>query len=344
MRRLSLWLCLGFLFAFPFYSPAPFIYTPGEGWRYEPVGGEGKWQQPRAKDQLEVAQAAFDKKAYGLALKAARRVVHVWPLSDYAPHAQYLVGRCLEAQGKEEKAFKEYQKLLEKNPRIDNYEDILKRQYLIADKYLAGKWFKVWGFIPFFPSMDRTAGMYEDVVRNGPYSHIAPDAQLKVGTAREKQHNFPLAVKAYEVAADRYLDRPQIAAEALYRAGLAYNKQAETAEYDQSTAGQAIATFTDFKTIYPEDPRVAEADKIISSLKTEQARGNFEIAKFYEKKKKWEAARTYYNEVVNLTLAEPNSTYGSEAKKRIDSLSQKVRTTPANPVPSATPAPANPAK
>src|SRR5206468_8503858 len=96
------------LLAFPVRSPAPCIYRPGQGWTYEPVGGGGKWQMPRAKDQLEVAQAAFDKRVYDLALKAARRVVRVWPLSDYAPRAQYLVGRCYEATGKDEKAFKEY--------------------------------------------------------------------------------------------------------------------------------------------------------------------------------------------------------------------------------------------
>ena len=125
------------LLAFPFASPAPLIYRPGEGWTYEPVGGEGKWQQPRAKDQLEVAQAAFDKKAYSLALKAARRVVRVWPLSDYAPRAQYLVARCYEANGKAEKAFKEYQTLLEKQPKIANFDEILQRQFEIANQFLA---------------------------------------------------------------------------------------------------------------------------------------------------------------------------------------------------------------
>src|ERR1700674_1932901 len=110
------------LVAVPFRSPAPLIYRPGEGWTYESVGGGGKWQRTRAKDQLEVAQAAFDKKAYGLPLKAARRVVRVWPLSDYAPQAQYLIGRCYEAEGLDEKAFGEYQKVLEKHPKISNYQ------------------------------------------------------------------------------------------------------------------------------------------------------------------------------------------------------------------------------
>src|ERR1043166_9963796 len=66
------------LLGFAQRSPAPLIYTPGEGWRYEAIGGAG-WQKTRAKDQLEVAQAAFDKKSYSLALKAARRTVNVWP-------------------------------------------------------------------------------------------------------------------------------------------------------------------------------------------------------------------------------------------------------------------------
>ena len=44
-----------------------------------------------------------------IALKAARRTVRVWPFSDYAPDAQYLVGRCFEEKQQDENAFKEYQ-------------------------------------------------------------------------------------------------------------------------------------------------------------------------------------------------------------------------------------------
>jgi outer membrane protein assembly factor BamD (BamD/ComL family) len=333
MHRWSvrLFILTAFLLLYPFRSPAPFVYRPGEGWSYEPVGGEGKWQMNRAEDQLAVAQAAFDKKAYGLSLKAARRVARVWPNSDFVPQAIYLGGRCLEALGDDEKAFNEYQKLLEKYPKLPNYDEVLKRQYEIAGKYLGGKWFKLWGYIPFFPSMERTADMYAKVVRNGPYSPIAPEAQLKIGTAYESEKTFwfsapdyPSAVKAYELAADRYHDRPAIASEALYRAANAYNKEAKTAEYDQTTAGQAIATYTEFAALYPNDARVSESQKNIASLKTEQARGNFQIAKFYEKYKKWKGAMVYYNEVV---VEDPNSPYAAQARERINVLKQRVQPT-----------------
>jgi TolA-binding protein len=92
---------------FPSRSPAPLVYRPGEGWTYEsPSGKEAAWRKLRAKDQLAVAQKAFDDKDYSLALKAARRVVTIWPLSDYAADGQFLVGQCYEARRQDEKAFK----------------------------------------------------------------------------------------------------------------------------------------------------------------------------------------------------------------------------------------------
>lgn len=337
-RSIRLLLIIACLVAFPFRSPAPLIYRPGEGWTYEPVGGEGKWHRARAKDQMDLAKEAFEKKNYGLALKSARRVVRVWPLSDYAPEAQYLVGRCYEAKGRDYKAFKEYQKLVEKNPKGADYDEIAQRQFAIANEYLAGKWFKLWGIIPFFPSMDKTAQMYEKIVKNGPYSEVAPQAQLNIGKAREKQSDYPAAVKAYETAADRYHDRPKVSAEALYRQGLAYNEQAKTAEYDQNTAGLAIATFTDFLTLFPDDPRAEEAQTIINSLKAEQARGTFRVAEFYEKRHRWQGAMVYYNEVV---LLDPTSRYASIANDRIDRLKQKTQPAAvdtAEPAPATTPA------
>ncbi len=321
-RSIRLVLIAVCLLALPCRSPAPLIYTPGEGWTYEPVGGEGKWQRPRAKDQLIVAQEAFDKKDYGVALKAARRTVKVWPLSDYAPQAQYIVGRCYETKGLDERAFKEYQKLVEKYPKAVNYEEVLKRQYEIASRFLAGEWFRLWTYIPLFPSMERTADLYEKIVKNGPYSNIAPQAQMKIGEAREKQKNYPEAVKAYGRAADRYNDRPQIAANAVYQEGIAYHKQAQTAEYDQSTAGQAIATFTDFTTLFPDDPRVPQSQKIVTELRIEQARGNFEIARYYQKNKKWNGALVYYNEVL---LRDPNSPYATQAREEIDAIKKRLQ-------------------
>ena len=116
-RRFGFWIVLVVgVVLFPFRAPAPLFYVPGEGWYYEPYGENAKWQRPRAKEQLDVAEQAFNNSDYNTTLHAAHRILRVWPLSDYAPHAEYLIGRCLEATGKDEAAFNAYQNIIEKYP------------------------------------------------------------------------------------------------------------------------------------------------------------------------------------------------------------------------------------
>ena len=65
--------------------------------------------------------------------------------------------------------------------------------------------------------------------------------------------------------------------------------------------------------------------QIIASLRIEQARGNLEIARYYEKRNHTEAARIYYNEVVNLSLGEPNSPHAQTARKRLTEINAQLR-------------------
>jgi outer membrane protein assembly factor BamD len=333
-RRFNfLFIAVAFVALLPFHSPAPLIYTPGEGWYYETAGTVSKWQRDRAKDQLEVAEQAFANHDCPTTLHAAHRLVKLWPLSDYAPRAQYLIGLCLEARGKDELAFKAYEEIIQKYPHSENYEEVLWRQYEIAGRFLNGEWFRLWNTIPLYPSMDETAKLFAKIVDNGPYSDVAPHAQLRIGAAREKEKDYEAAVKAYALAADRYQNQPVIAADAMYRQGVTLEKQAATAEYDQGTASQAIAAYTDFMTFFPDDRRVTNAQKAIVLLKAEQVRGNFEIAQFYEKShilggdQKRRGALVYYNEVLQL---DPNSRYAAQARQRVEILKSRLQNSPAS--------------
>jgi outer membrane protein assembly factor BamD len=333
-RFILLFFITAFVGLLPFRSPAPLIYAPGEGWYYEPAGSNAKWTRTRAKDQLEVAEEAFKNQDYSTTLHAAYRVLKVWPLSDYAPRAQYLVGRCLEMEHRDEAAFDKYQDLLKKYPRTDSYDEILWRQYEIANRFYGGQFFRIfWGYLPLYTSMDETAKMYGKIVNNGPYSDVAPHAQLQIGAAREKDKDYEAAVKAYETAADRYHNQPVIAADAMYRWAITYQKQSTKAEYDQGKAGQAIAAYTDFITVFPDDKRVAAAQQAIIMLKAEQVRGSFVVAQFYENSKTLNATQrrngaiVYYNEVLQLN---PNSPYAAQARQRIEALKPLLQNPPAS--------------
>jgi outer membrane protein assembly factor BamD len=324
-RRLCFWFLMVAAVVLPLRAPAPLMYMPGEGWYYEPYGETAKWQRTRAKDQLQVAEDAFTAKNYSTTLRAANRILRVWPFSDYAPRAAYLIGRCQEVDGKDEAAFNSYQKIIQKYPKSAQYNEVLWRQFAIAGRFLNGEFFKLWNTIPLYTSMDETAKLYDKIVANGPYSEVAPHAQLNIGAAREKEKNYADAVKAYNTAADRYNGQPLIAADAMYRAGVAWEKQADTAEYDQSAAAQAIAAYTDFMVVYPDDRRVAAAQNSVTKLKAEQVRGSFEIARFYEFNHKWAGAIIYYNDVLQLDASSP---LAAQARQRIEILKPRLRAAP----------------
>jgi outer membrane assembly lipoprotein YfiO len=251
--------------------------------------------------------------------------VSVWQFSDYAPQAQYLIGRCHEAKREDEAAFNAYQKLVERYPKVVNYDEVLLRQMTIANRFLAGQWYKLFNLVPFFASMDKTIKLYEKIIKNGPHSEVAPQAQVNIGKAHENKtfKEYPEAVRAYEKAADRYSDQ-KVGKEALFLVGETYYKQASRADYDQSVAGQSIATFTDFITLHPDDARVSEATKKITTLKLEQARGAMEIAKYYERNHKWEGAKIYYNAVVDTLRDKPDQPQVQEALRRIESINKRI--------------------
>ena len=63
--------------------------------------------------------------------------------------------------------------------------------------------------------------------------------------------------------------------------------------------------------------------KIIDSLKTEQARGSFDIAQYYERKHRWQGAKIYYNEVLQ---KDPESKYARIAAARIVEINKRTGT------------------
>lgn len=126
-----LWVALALLAAV-WPARAPLVYHPGQGWVYEAPPAEEGWRRSRAPDQFQVAQAAFDRQDYKLALEAARHLVDTWPRSDYAPAAGYLIGRCFEAQGKPAPARRQYDDWLATHPNDDLALEVRHRRRAVS--------------------------------------------------------------------------------------------------------------------------------------------------------------------------------------------------------------------
>lgn len=315
-------LALALIFSFAGNLPAPLIYRPGQGWEAE---GEDAVAET-SNEQLEKGLRCDKEGRFEQAAQAYRTLVKTWPLSPNAPEAQFRVAVAYFKLYDFQRSFKEFQKCVEKYPDSEHFEEILKYQHDIASLFLAGEKQRIW-IIPTLPSMDKAVEMFEQVVKNAPYSKVAPMAQLKIGFAREKQHQWNDAVKAYQELIRRY-PRSDLADDAQFQIGYAYMLASQQADYDQTSANRAITGFEDYRTKYPNSEKDDQARQNISRLKQEQARGLMTIAEFYEHDQNRDAALVYYN---RLLQQYPDTELAKRASARAEEL--KHRKTEAAPVP-----------
>lgn len=309
------------LLALPTECPAPLIWRKGEGWSWE---REGVTTGKNPKEQLDIARQYQAKKQYGEALAAYRRLLRRWPTSFSAQEGQLGQAECLSALSYHYQAFKEYQKLIEKYPGSEHFETALQRQFEIGNLFLAGEKHKLLG-LKIFPALDKALEVFQQVIKNGPYSKVGPESQFRIGLVYEKQKEYLSAVHAYEKLIERYPKDP-LAETAQFAMGLAYKQEAARAEYDQNTANQAIATFADYLVRYPRGAKAALAAEYRNSLKEEQSRGLFHIGEFYEKSKNIKAALIYFNEVIEQN---PKSTWATAAQKKLALLGRPALRGPA---------------
>ena len=111
----------------------------------------------------------------------------------------------------------------------------------------------------------------------------------------------------------------------VFRAGLAYQQAGPDRRIRSKHRRPGHRHFHGFHHALSRGCSRARRPENITSLKTEQARGNFTIGKYYESHGKWLSAKIYYNEVVNLLIGEPNSTYAKQARERIEALNKRIQ-------------------
>lgn len=301
------------LLLFASLLPAPFIYRPGQGWEVEGKDAVAD----TSKEQIAKGEAYEKEGKIEEAAGSYRALVKTWPLSPAAPEAQYRYATMLFKLYEFQRSFRELQNCLDKYPDTEHFTEILKYQYDIACLFLAGERQKLWK-IPTLPSMEKTVEMFEQVIKNGPYSPHAAMSQLKIGFARENQHKWEEAVKAYQDVIRKY-PKSDLADDAQFQIGYAWMLASRQADYDQTATNKAITAFEDYITKYPKSEKVEQARENILKLQDEQGRGLMRVAEFYDRQHKTDAALIYYNSVVQKY---PGSELARRAARRADEIRQ----------------------
>ncbi len=299
------------LIASPHRCPAPDVFTDTPEATVEDAAD--------AANQFQIAAQAEGGGNLGRALAGYRTVVKRFPKSAEAENAQMKVGELQEKAGDFRRAFDAYQKLVKDYPNSKQFDKAIESQFKIGTLYLEGERQRLLG-IPTLPSMDRARTIFEAVIANAPFSKYAALSQFNVGLTHERQDNPTAAVEAYQRTIEQY-PTSDVADDAQYQMAYVYFTQARRGSYDQTTAQKARESFEDFLVRYPDSEKVPQAKENLGMLSGRQISGGMEIAKFYDKQKKYKAAVIYYQQVIE---QQPGSEQAEEATARIEQLRDLV--------------------
>ncbi len=302
---------------FPPVAEAALTYRQGEGWSRDGENAGPAEASPSA--QLKQAQDFEAAGDYKKAMASYRNLVKTWPTSGAAPKAQIKIADLYLASGQSEAAYKAYGKYISDHPEGEEFEAAVEGQFRVANGFLDGERRRVFG-VKTFSSMTRAQEMFEEIVKNAPFSKFAPMSQFNIGRSLEKQGKLDEAVEAYRVAAEKY-PGDEVAADAQYQIGYILHQSAQKGSNDDAARMKAREAFEDFLLRHPNSEKVSQANENLQSLASEDVRKVLDIGRFYERTGNYKAAVIYYEEVLSFGVEGEESQI---ARKQIEHLRATV--------------------
>lgn len=250
--------------------------------------------------QVEYARTLMIDGEYKKALRETNKFRNYYGDSAYADENQFVRGEIRLAQGNYKEAAKEFQQVITGYPDTDRFQDVIDKQYEIGDhlfergqRRLSRGWWIPFRKRPFSAAID----VYRMVIDNQPFTDAAAEAQYKVGLCHYTLKEYVEAAYEYRRVIEDYAGSEWVD-EAAYGLAVCYYDASLPPEYDQAPSLLAVAAIDDFKRRFPGDARVSELEPKRDEMRERVAQQRVRTAQFYEKRRKFDAARICYEVVV----------------------------------------------
>jgi outer membrane protein assembly factor BamD (BamD/ComL family) len=281
-----------------------------------------KWVNPKTavkptpKEQFDFAKEFYDLKEYAEAKREFKKLIKSYPKSFEASEGQYYLGLTEEIEDNLYEAYQAYQKVIDKYPFSERIQEIIEREYKIAEAFMGGEKRKAMGVT--LPVENPAIEIFNKVIENSTYGPLAPVAQYKLGLLLKSLMRYYEAEEAFNKLIANYPTSEWVEA-AKFQIAACRAAVSRGPDYDQGAAGEAKEKFEEFVREHPDAVLSRDAEKSIEQLKEKEAESNYNIACFYEKQKAYEAAKIYYDEVVNNY---PDSPWAAKAVERIQLMGE----------------------
>jgi outer membrane protein assembly factor BamD (BamD/ComL family) len=199
------------------------------------------------------------------------------------------------------------------------YTEAITYKFNIAKKYMEGSKKRILGsrkMPKLLPAKDDALKLFDEVLNAMPNSEMAIESMFYKAKIHAFFDEHRDSVEAFRIVIRKY-PKHELAIESFLEIGRVYLKQADPKNQDPNLLDLAEVNVKRFKEMFPKEERIKDSEKDFYKLQEVYAQGFYEIGSFYEKMKKKEAAKIYYNKII---LSYPDTPSAKLSAKRLEKI------------------------
>ncbi len=300
---------------------AALVWREGEGWSIEggvlqPLYGDTA-QVSTAMEAMNLARENQEKGHNWAAITLYNRVINDYPNSIFAPEALYQRGLIYRQRHQFERANKSFNKIIARYPDYERFNQVIAAQFRVGSDLMEGKRPYYWGIIPGFRNREGSLIVFEDLLRNAPFSDYAPLALMNIALTARDRNKPEESIDALDRLINTYPDS-FLAADGYIEMGDTYASLVQGPWYDQGATREALSYYQDFLILHRNAPNAEIAQKRLDETRDSLARSRFLIGDFYYRyRNNPRAAEIFYNEAITI---DPDSPAADEARQQLEKV------------------------
>jgi len=309
---------------------------------------DGRWVRlPRpakgtAEGELALVRKLAEDGKHSQAVSAAEEFLKKYPDSPQAQEVMLRAGESEIARERYYQAYEWFERQLGLFPAGAFSDRALKRQYEVAEAFLAGKK-RVSAKVFRLPAYDEAVEILNRIAEHAPGTAIAEKSIMRIGDFHYGRQQYADAVQAY----DNFLKlfpKSAKAKDAMLQAARASYASYRGFEFDDTPLIEAQERFRALAETYPDEASRANVPNILARISDELAHRALEAARFYQRTHNPKAAEFYCRQVVQRY---PRSEWAKEAQAALAGMgisqqpaAEAAEAAEAPPVAEAAPSPA----
>ena len=264
-------------------------------------------------------QDAIAQEDWWAVVDYADLISYNFPTTPFAKEAGFTMGEAYYKLGQFEYSNYFFTAYLNQSTSPKHFEEAIHYKFMIAEQFGSGAKKRLFGshkMPAWLPAQEDALKIYDEVISALPHSEIAAQALLNKAKLQVYFEDYKPGIETLDFLIRRF-PKHDLAAESFLEKNRIYLIQCKAQNLDPDLLDLAEVNTRKFQQAFPREPRVMEAEKIISELKEIFAQNLFETGCFFEKTKKIPASVIYYTKVI---AKYPNTEAALAAREKLESL------------------------